>query len=301
MAALFFVLFKKDIMQKLNFTGLLARRTYIMYAVFALFLIMVSYSNNSMAQGDLLIYPKRIVFEGNKRAEQLNLSNIGKDTATYNISFVQYRMNENGSFQQITTPDTGQFFSDENLRFFPRTVTLGPNETQTVKVQLIKSNLLAPGEYRSHMYFRAIHKAKPLGEKETGKDTSISIRLIPIFGISIPTIIRVGDYNAAVSLSNSKFQIQKDTIPVVNTKLNRTGSMSVYGDVTVNYISPQNQEIKVGTAKGVAVYSPTPSRNFEIKLNNLAGVNYHSGKLHIRYTDQSPKPVTLAEEEIILN
>lgn len=209
-------------------------------------------------------------------------------------------MKENGSFQQITTPDSGQFFSDNNLRFFPRTVTLGPNETQTVKVRLTKSDLLIPGEYRSHIYFRAIHKSKPLGEKETGKDTGISIKLVPIFGISIPTIIRVGDNNAAVSLTNSTFQLQKDTIPVVSTKFNRTGNMSVYGDVTVDYISPQSQEIKVGFAKGVAVYTPTPVRQFEVKLINVAGVNYHAGKLRIRYSDQSAKPVTLAEEFIIL-
>lgn len=280
-------------------TSTLSTRTKIMYGVFALFM-MVSYSNTSVAQGDLLVFPKRVIFEGNKRSEQLNLSNIGKDTATYTISFVQYRMKENGSFQQITTPDLGQFFSDNNLRFFPRTVTLGPNETQTVKVQLTKSDLLVPGEYRSHIYFRAIHKSKPLGEAETEKDTSISIKLVPIFGISIPTIIRVGDNNAAVSLTNTTFQVQKDTIPVVSTKFNRTGDMSVYGDITVDYISSDNREIKVGSAKGVAVYTPTPVRQFEVKLNKLAGVNYNSGKLRVRYTDQSAKPVTLAEDIIVL-
>ncbi len=287
-------------MKNFILTTTLSKRTHIMYGVLALFLMMVSYSNKSAAQGDLLVFPKRVVFEGNKRSEQLNLSNIGKDTATFSISFVQYRMNENGSFQQITTPDSGQFFSDNNLRFFPRTVTLGPNETQTVKVQLTKSDLLVPGEYRSHIYFRAIHKAKPLGEKEVSKDTGISIKLVPIFGISIPTIIRVGENNAAVSFTNSTFQLLKDTVPVVRTKFNRTGKMSVYGDVTVDYISPQNQEIKVGSAKGVAVYSPTPVRQFEVRLNNVAGVNYQAGKLRIRYTDQSAKPVTLAEEFIIL-
>src|SRR5437868_5880944 len=120
-------------------------------------LILLSFLTASKlsAQGNLLITPKRVVFEGNKRSEELNLANIGKDTATYIISFIQYRMEEDGKFVKITQPDPGQNFADKNLRFFPRTVTLGPNEAQTVKVQLTKANDLAPGEYRSHLYFRA--------------------------------------------------------------------------------------------------------------------------------------------------
>jgi P pilus assembly chaperone PapD len=58
-----------------------------------LILLLISFlgiSMQSIAQGDLLITPKRIVFEGNKQKETLNLANMGKDTATYSISFMQY-------------------------------------------------------------------------------------------------------------------------------------------------------------------------------------------------------------------
>ena len=54
------------------------------------------------AQGNLLITPKRVVFEGSRRSMDLNLANIGNDTATYAISMVQIRMNEDGSFETIT-------------------------------------------------------------------------------------------------------------------------------------------------------------------------------------------------------
>ena len=115
------------------------------------------------AQGNLLITPRRVVFEGNKRSFDLNLANIGSDTATYSISIVQIRMKEDGGFETITQPDPGQQFADRFIRFFPRSVTLGPNESQVVKVQLTKTNELTPGEYRSHFYFRAVPKMQPLG------------------------------------------------------------------------------------------------------------------------------------------
>src|SRR5665647_386403 len=104
-------------------------------------------SSKANAQGNLLIFPKRIVFDGSKRLAVLNLSNIGKDSATYVISIIQIRMKEDGSFETITQPDSAQFFADKNLRIFPRTVTLAPQEAQTVKVQVIKTNELSPGEY----------------------------------------------------------------------------------------------------------------------------------------------------------
>jgi P pilus assembly chaperone PapD len=101
----------------------------------------LSYVNNTNAQGNLLVTPKRVVFEGNRRSEELNLAKVGKDSATFVISFIQIKMNDYGTFEQIMQPDSNQRFADKNLRFFPRTVTLAPNEAQTVKVQLTKANL----------------------------------------------------------------------------------------------------------------------------------------------------------------
>jgi len=82
---------------------------------------------NTSAQGNLLVTPRRAVFEGTKRSVDLNLANVGQDTATFAISLVQIRMKEDGGFETITTPDPGQNFADQNLRFFPRSVTLPPN------------------------------------------------------------------------------------------------------------------------------------------------------------------------------
>ena len=49
-------------------------------------------STEVKAQGDLLLYPKRIVFDGSTRSQTLSLVNNGSDTARYVISVVQIRM-----------------------------------------------------------------------------------------------------------------------------------------------------------------------------------------------------------------
>jgi P pilus assembly chaperone PapD len=262
----------------------------------------IVFPDNSIAQGDLLITPRRVVFEGAKRSIDLNLANTGKDTATYAISLMQIRMKEDGSFETITEPDPGQRFADRYIRFFPRSVTLGPNEAQTVKIQLIRSNELEPGEYRSHFYFRSIPKITPLGEGEAVKDTTtISVRLIPIFGITIPAIIRVGESTSKVTLSDLGFEMVDDTIPRISLVFNRTGNMSVFGDLAVDYISPQGKLTRVGIANGIAVYTPNAKRRFQFNLNRIAGIYMKTGKLQVTYSSSSDvKPVRLAEAELQL-
>lgn len=255
------------------------------------------------AQGNLLITPRRVVFEGAKRSMDLNLANTGQDTAVYAISILQERMKEDGSFETITEPDSGQRFADKYVRFFPRSVRLGPNEAQTVKIQLTRTNELTPGEYRSHFYFRSIPNIKPMGEEEAVKDTTaISVKLVPIFGITIPVIIRVGESTAKVTLTDLSLKMVEDTIPLLIMVFNRTGNMSVYGDLAIDYVSPQGKISHVGIANGIAVYTPNTRRIFQLNLYKIPGVNFRSGKLKATYSAPSDvKPVRYAEAELILH
>lgn len=259
--------------------------------------------SNLSAQGNLLITPRRAVFEGSKKSLDLNLANIGDDSATYSISLVQIRMNENGGFETITEPDSGQRFADKNIRFFPRSVTLAPNESQVVKVQAIRTNELSEGEYRSHFYFRAVPKVKPLGEEESVTDsTTISVRLTPIFGITIPVIIRVGEYSAHVALSEIKINSANDTTTTLSLVFNRSGNMSAYGDLTVDHVSVRGKVTRVGVANGLAIYTPNTIRRFNLNLNRVPGIDYKSGKLRISYSAPSDvKPTRFAETELLLN
>jgi len=255
------------------------------------------------AQGNLLITPRRVVFDGTKRVQELNLANTGQDTAKYNVSIIEYRMKDDGSFEEITLPDPGQNFADKNIRFFPRSVTLGPNEAQVVKMQVTKIDELAPGEYRSHVYFRAVPKQVALGEEETKRDSSsLSVKLVPIFGITIPVIIRVGESTTKVSLSDLKVEHLNDSINRIELSFNRTGNMSVYGDLKVFHISPAGKETQVGIVNGIAVYSPNLIRKFKMDLDKKGVVDYHKGVIKVTYSSQSDtRPEILAEAELILN
>ena len=288
-------------MNKVIFIGKQMKKSYgsLFWAVF--FILLTGCTERSIAQGDLMIFPKRIVFDGSQKSQVLNLANSGKDTARYILSFVQIRMKEDGTFETITEPDPGQNFADKYLRIFPRNVVLPPNEAQTVKIQLINSNELQPGEYRSHLYLRAEAEKAPLGEEETMVNpSSISVKLVAIFGISIPVIIRSGESTSSVRISDVSFQPANDKKPAVKFTFNRSGNMSVYGDVSVDYISPEGKITPVGSAKGLAVYNPTTKRYVNLELNNNPGVDYHKGSLKVSYSYDAAKDKKLAEESIVL-
>ena len=265
--------------------------------------VLMLFSLSSKAQGDLLLFPKRIVFEGSQRSQTLNLANSGKDTVRYFVSVVQVRMKKDGSFETISQPDSGQNFADRYLRFFPRSVVLAPNEAQSVKIQLVNTAELAAGEYRSHIYFRSEPDKKPLGEEKKGGDSGAqSVNLIAVFGISIPVIIRVGPSTMSMSLTEPKFEWKKDSVPSLQVAFTRQGNMSAYGDISVDYVSVQGKVKRIGVAQGLAVYTPNTERRFGILLDKSEDIDYHKGSLRIAYTTQADaKSLKMAETQLMLH
>jgi hypothetical protein len=250
------------------------------------------------AQGDLLITPNRVIFEGRKIKEVLNLINTGKETTTYSVSFVQRRMNEDGSFTVITTPESGQMFADPYLRIYPRQVTLLSGEAQVVMLQLRRKSDMQDGEYRSHLYFRSEKNYNALGNEKKDTLKALSVELIPIFGMSIPIIIRSGEVSAIATLSDLKLSNQQDT--QLTFTLNRKGNSSIYGDFTVKYFPVIGKSYIIGAMKGVAVYTNINKRYISIKLNKTPGMNLNKGSLKLRYTSREGdgKREVYAEDEL---
>lgn len=244
-----------------------------------------------MAQGDLMVMPKRLVFDGNQRSQEINLANTGKDTAIYAVSFINYRMTENGNFEQIESPDENQRFATDFLRYFPRRVTLAPNEAQTIRVQLTRTGNLEQGEYRSHIYFRAVQAQTALGEEDQKNSNAISINIRTVFGISIPVIIRYGESSTDANLSHIQLDL-KEKDPQLSLIINRSGNISVYGDLTIEHISAEGKTTVIGLIKGLSVYTPNKHRKFSMKLQKAEGVNLSKGKLKITYSTDAGKVAT---------
>ena len=271
--------------------------------ILILLISILGFSLPSLAQGNLMILPIRVVFEGNKQKEELYLANRGKDTASYAITFIQKNMNENGSFVNLEKTDSSQMSAEPYLRIFPRSVKLAPGEAQVISLQYRRKPDMAAGEYRSHLYFRPDKSYTPLSvEKPENDPTTTSFQITALFGISIAIIIRTGEVNVSASLSDLKLDNREKAIQNLTLTINRTGNISLYGDIKIQYFPVNGKSYQIGTTGGVGVYSNINKRLVTVKLNNTYGQPLKDGKLKVQYLshDESKKSVVLAEGELAI-
>ncbi len=242
------------------------------------------------ALAELMLYPTRIVFERNQRAAQLELINNGSESATYRISLVNRRMNETGAFSEIDEPLPGEQFAEDLLRYSPRQVVLQPGVGQTVRIMVRKPANLAAGEYRSHLLFAKQPEASGRHSVESSgviEDNEIGIKLTTLVGVSIPVIVRHGNTNASVSLTHLELRRPSGQAPVLALHMERSGSQSVYGDLTVSFTPTGGAEQVIARANGVAVYSPNTLRRANIALQPPHGLQLTTGTLRVTYREQA--------------
>lgn len=243
-------------------------------------------SSHANAAAQLMVSPTRIVFEGSERTDQVNLINNGTDTGRFRISFVRRKMLESGQIEAIEEGEPGMY-SDDMVRFAPRQVTLQPGQSQTVRLMLRKKGGLEDGEYRSHLMFQSLPDpaASDIEELTSSDAKGVTVQLIPVVGITIPVIVKQGQLDSTVSLSDFEIK-QSNTVKgesSLSMKINRTGNESAYGDIRVYFTPKGGAPLQIGQVNGVAVYTPLDKRSIEIKLDYPKGYSVENGELHVTY------------------
>ncbi len=255
-----------------SITLALWRRVAILVTVFGLTGLPVQ------AAGDLLVAPTRVVFEKAARTSEVTLTNIGTEPATYRLSLEFKRMTKEGRLEDVSSPSEQEKLAQSMIRFAPRKIQLLPNQPQQVRISLRKPENLADGEYRVHMLFRAVpeESLEPIAPAGT-EPQGIAIQLRPIYGISIPVIIRQGNLQATPGLG----KVQRTSVenqPVLAVDVTRTGDRSVYGALKVWQAGNKKP---VSLLRGVAVYPEVSQRTIlmpiDAKLTGKVTVQYVVG------------------------
>ena len=219
--------------------------------------------------GDLLVAPTRLVFDPRLRSAQLTLLNTGSAPATYRLSFIRMEMNPRGEVKEV--PSEGPSVAEEMLRFAPQQITLEPGVQQTVRILARRPAELPEGEYRAHLLIRAVPKEEPApADAEPKEANGVAIRLTPIYGVSIPIIVRQGDTPSTPAFSQPVVAKEADGRTLLKFALQRQGGKeSVYGNVQITQITPGAKDVQIAEWRGIAVYPPLPERSMEIPLGAL--------------------------------
>ena len=243
--------------------------------------------------GDLLVAPTRVVLNGRRGAEVI-LNNIGDEVATYRVSAELRRMGADGKLVDVETPNAKEQAAQEMVLYAPRRVTLPPNQPQAIRLSARAPEGLADGEYRVHLLFRAVPPPQPAAPAE--KVEGIAFRLIPVYGVTIPVIVRLGNLEATAALSNIR-KVVEDGKPAVALDISRSGDRSTFGEIRV---------LKAGIAdpiaivKGVAVYTEVGQRSVTVAIDP-AHAAQANGPVTVQYVEPTDTgPVTIAEASAVL-
>ena len=243
--------------------------------------------------GDLLVAPTRIVLNGS-RGTEIVLSNIGDDVATYRVSVELRRMKEDGTLEDVAVANDREKTAQDMILYAPRRVTIAPGQTQTIRISARAAAGLPDGEYRAHLLFRAVPKPRPVAPPTEVK--GIAFELIPVYGVTIPVVIRLGNLQAKVGIANVQLTSQEGK-PAVAIELTRAGDRSVYGDVRV-FKSGIKDPIAI--QRGVAVYTEVTTRKLVIPVNP-AHAAAAAGPVTVDFVESTDTgPVSMAETKTVL-
>lgn len=219
-------------------------------------------STPAQAAGDLLVAPTRVVLDG-QRGTEVILNNIGSETATYRISLELRRMTSEGRLEDVSAEQENDIerAAKEMIRYAPRRVTLPPNQPQAIRLGVRAPEGLPDGEYRAHLLFRAIPEARSVTEKKA-PEKGFTIALTPIYGVTIPVIIRQGNLQATAGIANGRLEQDADG-QALTFDLSRTGTRSTYGEIRVT--KPGSSE-PVMVARGIAVYPEVNQRKVSLPV-----------------------------------
>lgn len=214
------------------------------------------------AAGDLLIAPTRVILDG-RRGTEVILNNIGDEEATYRITLELRRMNDQGRLDDVdaTVANDKEKSALDVIRYAPRRVTLPPNQPQSIRIGLQAIDALPDGEYRAHMLFRAIPKT-PAADGSADAGNSLRIQLIPIYGISIPVIVRKGNLQGTAALTNVRMGKDNEG-PTLEFNMARQGDKSIFGEI---HVTKPGQSEPLSVAKGIAIYPEVANRSVSLPL-----------------------------------
>lgn len=249
------------------------------------------HGSQAQAAGGLLVAPTRLVFEGRTRSAYITLVNRGTERTTFRISLVQRRMLEDGQIEVAEEAQPGELLATDLIRYAPRRVVLEPKVPQTIRILVRKPRDLPAGEYRSHMRFLTIPdtSSEPPSDGSNAPVDGITVSVKAVFGVTIPVIVRHGDIDADIAITEADFQPAGENAagpvagPVLTVRFARSGAKSVFGDVRVTLLGKDGEEQTIGLYRGMAVYSPNPSRTVRIPIDPSVAPRLKGRQIKVDY------------------
>ena len=257
---------------------------------------------------NLNISPKRVTLDRYRRTGTVFVFNQGSAAGTFDISLVDRVMLPDG--QILALPDAEASAAARPiaerlksakpiLQVSPRRITLAPGEGQTIRLRIAGApEDPSAAELRTHL---TISSLPPRDSGTTPEEAAaapstgeLRFQINALLGLSIPTIVRLGDADVRAGLANAKVAVRhpagtpsnEPPSAVLSVELLRLGANSLYGNLEVR-AQGQPRSAPIGLARGVGVYTEIDRRTVLIPLNRAPGPGE---RLEVTFTDDDSAP-----------
>lgn len=244
----------------------------------------------------LLLSPTRLVLDHGQRFATVTLRNNGDGVGRYVIEMVDATMAENGGIKildpGVKAPDSAL----DIISFSPHSVTLKPDDYQTIRILVKSMSDLPDGEYRSHLEVRMTQA--DLKDDEIKPDPQQTV-IVPraLLSTVIPVIVRKGNTHFALTIDDAK--VTMSPVPQLELAMSFSGNCSVIGDIRVTDKAPDGKVVQLAYYRGVAIYRDVAHRTQPVPLDIPKGFNIRQGTIDVAFMSQDDhNPKVLAEKTV---
>lgn len=219
-------------------------------------LLLLTFAGNAIAS--LLVTPTRVAFDVRDRTAEVVLLNTSNTQRSYRLEWENQAQGQGGGYVKLSEEDLINFpRADKFIRFAPRSVTLQPGESQTVRLMVRRTADMNLAEYRSHLKFTALPNQAESSVENTEQTTGVNIKLNVLMSYSIPIVLRTQAPNKSVNITEMDIvSREQDGKKVVNFTLAKNSQNSIFGDFTL-FHEVEGDTYELGYLNGVNMFAET--------------------------------------------
>ena len=236
--------------------------TYTLY-LFAITLLAIPAAH---ARVDIL--PRKIVIEPRERGAELTVLNLYDQPSLYRVSLLNYRQNEDGSYETLDHPLSEAFDPAKTIRFSPKQFTVEPGGRQKIRLSLRKPANLPEGEYRFHLLATRF----PTKDNQPENTKGIQLNMTMNVGVAIPIVVRHGQLSVEAAIDSAQILPPSQTKrnrPELLTTISRTGNSSAVGKLTIMLETPGQSARKIGYIDNMNIFTELDRRTIAVPLSEL--------------------------------
>jgi len=211
----------------------------------------------------LSVAPIQMIFAPRQTIQTFTVSNRSANTTLHRLNLSDEVMQENGSL--ATQAEGFEYSAKKMIRFSPNEITLGPGESQIVRVMIRRPADLKDGDYHTHVMFE--EQLTETDKREGGLDAEgqFKTNLKTLLTLGIPVIVQHGKIERnleMVGLVGFAQKLEDGNYSPFEIHFKRQGNATGVGYITLK--DPNGQNIMA--PRSVSVYRERD----EVKMTSQA-------------------------------